>query len=81
MQPNSDASGRGDLSIGELDLHLFAEGKHRHCMNFLGAHVVQGNGVNGTRFAVWKPQLSSKMTRFMTRLIARYDPLRLVTTP
>ncbi len=55
MQPNSDASGRGDLSIGELDLHLFAEGKHRHCMNFLGAHVVQGNGVNGTRFAVWAP--------------------------
>ncbi|HUR50535.1 MAG TPA: 1,4-alpha-glucan branching protein GlgB [Mycobacteriales bacterium] len=37
--------------LGELDLHLIAEGRHEQLWTVLGAHVVQG----GTRFAVWAP--------------------------
>jgi 1,4-alpha-glucan branching enzyme len=42
-------------TIGELDLHLFAEGKHEHIYEKLGAHVVTHNGVKGVSFAVWAP--------------------------
>jgi 1,4-alpha-glucan branching enzyme len=41
--------------LGELDLHLFAEGKHEDIYEKLGAHVVTHNGVNGVSFAVWAP--------------------------
>ncbi|HQT25287.1 MAG TPA: 1,4-alpha-glucan branching protein GlgB [Burkholderiales bacterium] len=41
--------------LGDLDLYLFGEGKHRHAFNFLGAgeHIV--DGVAGILFAVWAP--------------------------
>lgn len=46
-------------SIGELDLHLIAEGRHEELWKALGAHVerhhsVLGN-VEGTSFKVWAP--------------------------
>ena len=41
--------------IGDLDLHLFGEGRHRHAGNFLGAHEHQVDGVAGVLFAVWAP--------------------------
>ena len=41
--------------IGDLDLHLFGEGRHRHGFNFLGAHEHEVDGVGGVRFAVWAP--------------------------
>ncbi|MGB1090816.1 MAG: 1,4-alpha-glucan branching protein GlgB [Oceanobacter sp.] len=41
--------------IGELDLHLFGEGRHWHIYDYLGAHPVQIDGVEGVRFAVWAP--------------------------
>jgi 1,4-alpha-glucan branching enzyme len=41
--------------LGELDLHLFAEGKHEHIYKKLGAHAITHNGVNGVSFAVWAP--------------------------
>ncbi len=42
-------------TMGALDLHLFAEGKHEHIYEKLGAHVVTHNGVKGVSFAVWAP--------------------------
>ncbi len=42
-------------TLGELDVHLFAEGKHRRLWESLGAHVVEQDGVSGVRFAVWAP--------------------------
>jgi len=42
-------------TIGELDLHLFAEGKHEQIYEKLGAHLVTHNGVKGVSFAVWAP--------------------------
>ena len=41
--------------LGELDLHLIAEGRHRELGSVLGAHVVSVGGVPGVRFAVWAP--------------------------
>jgi 1,4-alpha-glucan branching enzyme len=36
---------------GELDLHLFGEGRHERLWELLGAHP----GADGTRFSVWAP--------------------------
>jgi 1,4-alpha-glucan branching enzyme len=41
--------------IGELDLHLFREGKHPRIHEKLGAHPVPG----GTQFAAWAPNASA----------------------
>ena len=41
--------------LGDLDLHLFAEGRHRHAFRFLGAHEHEVDGVAGVLFAVWAP--------------------------
>lgn len=41
--------------VGDLDLHLFAEGTHRHAFNVLGAHEHEVDGVVGVLFAVWAP--------------------------
>jgi len=42
-------------SISDYDLHLFGEGRHLHAYNFLGAHVMSVEGVQGVRFATWAP--------------------------
>ena len=41
--------------LGDLDLHLFGEGRHWHAGRFLGAHPHEAEGVAGFRFAVWAP--------------------------
>ena len=41
--------------LGELDLHLFAEGQHWQIYEHLGAHQATVNGISGVRFAVWAP--------------------------
>ncbi len=38
-----------------FELHLHAEGTHYESYNMLGAHLVECDGVAGTRFAVWAP--------------------------
>ncbi|GGI20970.1 1,4-alpha-glucan branching protein GlgB [Oxalicibacterium faecigallinarum] len=43
------------LLLGELDLHLIAEGRHRELGRCLGAIPMTVDGVEGTRFAVWAP--------------------------
>jgi 1,4-alpha-glucan branching enzyme len=42
-------------TLGELDLHLWAEQKHERIWDKLGAHVREHEGVQGTSFAVWAP--------------------------
>ncbi|MFT4044602.1 MAG: 1,4-alpha-glucan branching protein GlgB, partial [Gordonia sp. (in: high G+C Gram-positive bacteria)] len=46
-------------SLGELDLHLFAEGRHESLWEVLGARVVSyttpDGEVSGTAFSVWAP--------------------------
>ncbi|MFI1024571.1 1,4-alpha-glucan branching enzyme [Streptomyces olivaceus] len=42
-------------TLGELDLHLIAEGRHEQLWQALGAHPTVHEGVTGTRFTVWAP--------------------------
>ena len=42
-------------TLGDLDLHLFNEGRHRRLWEVLGAHPRAHEGVAGTAFAVWAP--------------------------
>ncbi len=42
-------------TLGDLDLHLFGEGKHRDLWKLLGAHLRRIDGVDGVSFAVWAP--------------------------
>jgi 1,4-alpha-glucan branching enzyme len=46
-------------ALSEFDLHLFAEGRHWHIYNVLGAHPVTVRGKEGVRFAVWAPNARS----------------------
>ncbi|HEY2677024.1 MAG TPA: 1,4-alpha-glucan branching protein GlgB [Steroidobacteraceae bacterium] len=50
--PDPNAFG---LLLGELDLHLLAEGNHLELGRVLGAQVMTLGGVRGVRFAVWAP--------------------------
>ncbi|MGO9078537.1 MAG: 1,4-alpha-glucan branching protein GlgB [Streptosporangiaceae bacterium] len=42
-------------TLGELDLHLLAEGRHEGLWRHLGAQVRVHEGTAGTSFAVWAP--------------------------
>ncbi|HTW06014.1 MAG TPA: alpha-amylase family glycosyl hydrolase, partial [Acidimicrobiales bacterium] len=42
-------------TLGELDLYLFNEGRHRRLWEILGAHPREHEGIVGTAFAVWAP--------------------------
>jgi 1,4-alpha-glucan branching enzyme len=46
-------------TLGELDLHLVAEGRHEELYERLGAHPRELGGVTGTAFAVWAPAARS----------------------
>ena len=41
--------------LGELDMHLFSEGNHRQIGRVFGSQVIEVDGVQGVRFAVWAP--------------------------
>ena len=43
-------------TIGEVDLHLWAEGRHEQLWQVFGAHVRVHEGVAGTSFVVWAPR-------------------------
>lgn len=42
-------------TVGDLDLHLIAEGRHEELWRVLGSHLRDHQGVTGTSFAVWAP--------------------------
>ncbi|KAA5610565.1 1,4-alpha-glucan branching protein GlgB [Rhodovastum atsumiense] len=42
-------------ALGDLDVYLLAEGRHREIGRVLGAQLVELEGVCGVRFAVWAP--------------------------
>ena len=42
-------------SIGDLDLYLWAEGRHEQLWQVLGAHYRTHDNVTGTSFTVWAP--------------------------
>jgi 1,4-alpha-glucan branching enzyme len=54
IQETEDPYSFGAL-LGDLDLHLFSEGRHFELANCLGAQIAIVDGVPGVRFAVWAP--------------------------
>ncbi|MDQ3414838.1 MAG: 1,4-alpha-glucan branching protein GlgB, partial [Verrucomicrobiota bacterium] len=44
--------------MGEVDLHLFAEGNHKRLYDKFGAHLREIGGERGVYFAVWAPNAS-----------------------
>jgi 1,4-alpha-glucan branching enzyme len=54
VQETEDPYSFGPL-LGDIDLHLFNEGRHFELASHLGSGVVTIDGVRGVRFAVWAP--------------------------
>jgi len=54
VQETEDPYSFGPI-LGDLDLHLFNEGRHFELAAHLGANVVTIDGVSGVRFSVWAP--------------------------
>jgi 1,4-alpha-glucan branching enzyme len=46
-------------TLGDVDIHLLAEGRHEHLYERLGGHPREIDGVGGTSFAVWAPAARS----------------------
>jgi 1,4-alpha-glucan branching enzyme len=44
------------VTFGDIDLHLFGEGRHEEIYKKLGAHVTKLGRTKGVSFAVWAPQ-------------------------
>jgi 1,4-alpha-glucan branching enzyme len=64
--------------LGELDLHLFAEGRHLRLFDRLGAHPMTIDGVEGTFFAVWAPNAQRvSVVGDFNRWDGRVHPMRL----
>jgi 1,4-alpha-glucan branching enzyme len=55
MRPEPEAAHQAKHLPTELDLRLFAEGRHQRLWEVLGSHVTELDGVAGTVFAVWAP--------------------------
>ncbi|HSL55346.1 MAG TPA: 1,4-alpha-glucan branching protein GlgB [Pyrinomonadaceae bacterium] len=43
------------VTFGDIDLHLFGEGRHEEIYKKLGAHVTKVGRTKGVSFAVWAP--------------------------
>lgn len=43
--------------VGELDLHLFSEGRHNHAYRFMGAHQKTIDEAEGCLFVLWAPNI------------------------
>jgi 1,4-alpha-glucan branching enzyme len=57
VQETEDPYSFGPL-LGELDLHLFNEGRHFEMAHAVGANPTTIDGITGVRFAVWAPNAS-----------------------
>jgi len=42
-------------TLGDIDVHLFAEGRHERIYEKLGSHCLTHEGKRGVSFAVWAP--------------------------
>src|SRR5918992_1096880 len=54
-------------TLGEVDLHLIAEGTHERLYDVLGAHPRTHQGISGVSFAVWAPNARS------VRIVGDFD--------
>ncbi|MCX8514993.1 MAG: 1,4-alpha-glucan branching protein GlgB [Burkholderiales bacterium] len=45
--------------IEQIDEYLFHEGKHIFAYMFMGAHVIEQNGISGVKFTTWAPNANN----------------------
>jgi 1,4-alpha-glucan branching enzyme len=65
-------------SLGEVDIYLLGEGRHRDFGRTLGAHIIEHEGVLGVRFAVWAPNARRvSVVGSFNRWDGRRNPMRL----
>jgi 1,4-alpha-glucan branching enzyme len=55
MAPSTSGDDEVSSRLGDVDIHLFAEGTHGRIYEKLGAHPGTRRGRAGTAFAVWAP--------------------------
>ena len=84
-EQTSDDAYRFLPTLGELDQHLIAEGRHEQLWHILGAHVrsydTLGGTVTGTSFAVWAPNARGvRVAADFNYWDSRSHPMRLVGT-
>jgi 1,4-alpha-glucan branching enzyme len=66
-------------TLGELDQHLIAEGRHQRLWERLGARPLVLDGVAGTAFAVWAPNARSvRVVGDFNRWDGRMHPMRML---
>jgi len=66
-------------TLGEVDLHLIAEGRHRRLWDVLGAHHRVHDGVTGTAFAVWAPNARAvRVVGDFNHWDGRRNPMRML---
>jgi 1,4-alpha-glucan branching enzyme len=66
-------------TVGELDLHLFAEGKHEQIYKKLGAHVMKIGRVPGVAFSVWAPNAAGvSVVGDFNGWDGRFHPMRML---
>jgi 1,4-alpha-glucan branching enzyme len=64
-------------TVGDLELHLIAEGTHERLYDVLGAHVTVVDETPGTGFAVWAPNARSvRLVGDFSRWDGRLFPMR-----
>ena len=64
-------------TLGEVDLFLIGEGRHRRLWEVLGSHVRAHEGVEGTSFAVWAPNArAARVVGDWNGWDGRSDPMR-----
>ena len=69
-------------TLGELDLHLVGEGRHRRLWQKLGAHAHTGDDASrGVSFAVWAPNARRvSVVGDWNEWDGRFNPMRLMGT-
>jgi 1,4-alpha-glucan branching enzyme len=66
-------------TIGDLDIHLFAEGRHEQLWRALGARPMTHQGVAGTAFTVWAPNARAvRVVGDFTSWDGRILPMRML---
>jgi 1,4-alpha-glucan branching enzyme len=66
-------------TLGEIDLHLFGEGRHEQLWRRMGARTMRIDGIDGTAFAVWAPNARAvRVVGDFNSWDGRLHPMRLL---
>jgi len=64
-------------TLGDVDLHLFNEGKDQKIYEKLGSHIREVDGIQGVSFAVWAPSAKRvSVVGEFNNWDGRYHPMR-----